>query len=89
MMTWYDAAMRTIVDLPEDQIQRLRDYCEREHVSRAEAVRRGVETLLAQTKREETTRILKEAFGSWKHLGIDADTYVRGIRAEWDREWDK
>ena len=89
MMKWYGDAMRTIVDLPDDQIEQLREYCQREHVSRAEAVRRGVKTLLAQKKKEDTTRILNETFGSWKHLGIDADTYVREIRAEWERDWDK
>ena len=89
MITEYDDAMRTIVDLPEDQIERLRDYCEREHVSRAEAVRRGVEALLAQRKKEETKRILDASFGMWKDRGIDTDTYLKELRSEWDREWDK
>lgn len=90
MMTCYDDAMRTIVDLPEDQIERLRDYCQREHVSRAEAVRRGVEALLVdrEKKRVELKAALDATFGMWKHRGIDTDTYLRELRAEWDREWD-
>lgn len=38
--------MRTIVELTDEQIEDLRRYCEGEGVSRAEAVRRGVDLLL-------------------------------------------
>ncbi len=76
--------MRTIIDLPPDQIERLANFCAREHISRAEAVRRAVAALLD----DEKERAFKAAFGAWKHLGIDGLEYQRQIRAEWDREWD-
>ena len=43
MMTCYDDVVRTIIDLPDDQLRKLSDYCQREHVSRAEAIRRAVD----------------------------------------------
>jgi len=38
----HDNIMRTIIDLPEQDIQDLDGICAREHISRAEAVRRAV-----------------------------------------------
>jgi hypothetical protein len=80
--------MRTIVELTEDQIEELRRYCLAEKVSRAEAIRRGVD-LLVKEKQERRDRFLKAldaAFGSWKGHGIDGLEYQRQIRAEWDRD---
>jgi hypothetical protein len=37
MMTWHDDAMRTIIDLPADQLDALDGICRRESISRAEA----------------------------------------------------
>ena len=83
----YDDDMRTIIDLPEDQIRALADYCTREKVSRAEAVRRAVATLIEEQeqRRRERSEVLKATFGMWKDRGIDTDTYLAEIRAEWDR----
>ncbi|MGE0601869.1 MAG: CopG family transcriptional regulator [Dehalococcoidia bacterium] len=86
--------MRTIVDLTDEQIEDLRRLCERKHISRAEAVRRGVALLLRSEEetvddlRRKRRQALKAAFGSWKDHGIDGLEYQRQIRAEWDREWD-
>lgn len=86
--------MRTIVDLPEDQVEQLKAVCERKDISRAEAVRRGVALFLlsegetAEDRRAERRKALEAAFGSWKEHGIDGLEYQRQIRAEWDREWD-
>ena len=82
--------MRTIIDLPEDQIEALRALCEREGISRAEAVRKAVDLLLEQkqARRREFEEALAAAAGSWKDYGIDGVEYQRKIRAEWDREWD-
>ena len=82
--------MRTIVELTEEQIAELRRYCEVEKVSRAEAIRRGVD-LLVKEKQERNARFLRAleaAAGSWKGFGLDGLEYQRQIRAEWDREWD-
>jgi metal-responsive CopG/Arc/MetJ family transcriptional regulator len=79
--------MRTIIDLPDEQIQALADYCARERVSRAEAIRRAVNRLLAdvEQKRADDLAAIDAAFGLWADRGIDTDTYLAELRAEWER----
>ena len=78
MMPCYDDAMRTIIDLPEPQVKQLALYCDREHISRAEAVRRAVGQLL-----ESGHDVLPPAFGGWKGKKVDARKFVESIRSEW------
>lgn len=68
--------MRTIIELPSEQLDALSSYCRREHLSRAEAIRRAVALMLEQCR--------KSAFGAWKDIDIDGAQYQRAIRAEWD-----
>ena len=77
--------MRTIVDLPEEQLQWLASVCAREGISRAEAIRRAVEASMHQNDEADFKHALDAAFGSWKGHGIDALEYERQIRAEWER----
>jgi metal-responsive CopG/Arc/MetJ family transcriptional regulator len=69
--------MRTIVDLPAEQIRKLRLFCRREKISRAEAVRRAVERLLRETRHD-----LSAFFGASKTRG-SVTRYVRRLRREW------
>ena len=75
--------MRTLVDIPDDKISALDLLARKKSWSRAEAVRRGIDQLLAAEKAAEMAA-LDEAFGGWAHLGIDGLEYQRAIRAEWD-----
>jgi Arc/MetJ-type ribon-helix-helix transcriptional regulator len=86
MMTWYDDGMRTIIDLPHEQIERLAALCAQEHISRAEAVRRAVAALLDDRERRQRERkeALQAGFGVWAPRDFDARTYVDEIRSEWD-----
>jgi len=88
MMTWYDDVMRTIIELPDEQVKALADYCAREKISRAEAVRRAVGHLIDDPAQVKARRkaALEAAFGMWKDRGIDAVEYQRALRAEWDRD---
>jgi len=70
--------MRTIVDIPEQNIQALDAICGREHISRAEAVRRAVADYLTRNKSEGDA-----AFGIWKGRGQDGLTYEDALRDEW------
>ena len=71
--------MRTIIDLPEEQVQRLGELCRREGVSRAEAVRRAVTDYLnAHFARER-----QDAFGMWRDRQVDGLEYERRLRREW------
>ena len=70
--------MRTIIDLPDDQLERLDAHCRSEGISRAEAVRRAIAAHL---------RVLPgtapAAFGLWAGRGVDGLAYERALRQEW------
>ena len=71
--------MRTIIDLPDDQIRRLGEICRREGVSRAEVVRRAVADYLdALCLRERD-----DMFGMWRGRHPDGLEYERRRRREW------
>ncbi len=71
--------MRTIVDLPEEQVRRLGEFCRREGVSRAEAVRRAVGDYLAA----HALRERQDAFGMWRDRRVDGLEYEGRLRREW------
>jgi len=74
-----DVIMRTIIDLPEAQIAALGEFCERERISRAEAIRRAVDAMLAARLPAERS----VAFGGWAPRG-DSRALVDELRQEWD-----
>ena len=87
MMTCYDDAMRTIIDLTDEQLEGLKAFCKRKNVSRAEAVRQAVDRLVEEERIREAQRDEARAavFGMWKDRGVDTDAYLAEIRSEWDR----
>ena len=81
MMTWYDAViMRTIIELPTEQVTDLDALCRREGISRAEAVRRAVSAMLA----ERSTREAAGAFGLWRGRAAEVLATHDRLRDEWD-----
>ena len=87
MMTWYDDVMRTIIELTDEQLAALKRLCDREKISRAEAVRRAVDKLIDEQENDKARKdaAMRSAFGAWKHRKIDGLEYQRKIRSEWDR----
>jgi len=73
--------MRTIVDLPEEQVRGLDLWCQRERISRAEAVRRAVHDALST----QNSSPRADAFGAWSGKKINSREYVKSLRAEWDK----
>lgn len=72
--------MRTIVDLPETQIEALKALGGPRGLSRAELVRRAVAEYLARHRPEgEGT-----AFGLWRDRGEDGRRYQERLRREWE-----
>jgi len=71
--------MRTIVDLPDEQLGALARLCEEQKISRAEAVRRAVDQLI----RETATKRKDVGFGIWRNKRIDSRKYVEKLRTEW------
>jgi hypothetical protein len=80
MMTCYDDAMRTIIDLPHDQLEALDGICRREEISRAEAVRQAVALLI----RERSASTSGVAFGLWRdRRQTEGLRYQERLRREW------
>ncbi len=76
MMTY----MRTIIDLPEDQLEALGEICAQKKVSRAAVIRQAVAGYIQQSKAGRG----ENAFGLWKKKNINALKYEDKLRAEWD-----
>ena len=74
--------MRTIVDLPEEQVQALARVCRQEKLSRAEAVRRAVAGWVAAAAPAPEA---EAGFGLWRHKKGKARQQVDRLRAEWER----
>jgi hypothetical protein len=72
--------MRTIVDLPDAQVQALARVCRQEKISRAEAVRRAVAGWVSAS-----TPAPAAGFGLWSHKKKNARKQVDRLRAEWER----
>ena len=72
--------MRTIVELPEQQIEALKAMSEQEGLSRAELMRRAIAEYLAHHQ----GRVGESAFGLWHDQGEDGLTRQQKLRQEWD-----
>ena len=80
MMTCYDDVVRTIIELPEGQLEALDSICRRESISRAEAIRRAVDLLV----RDRAAAASPAAFGLWRgRRGEDGLRYQQRLRREW------
>ena len=71
--------MRTIIELPEDQVNALAELCKAERISRAEAVRRALGEMLARKQ----SKGREQAFGVWENRG-DGRKIVESLRKEWE-----
>ncbi len=71
--------MRTLIDLPDTQIQALAALCERMHQSRAALIREAA----AEYLERRTLRSTGSAFGLWGREGTDGVAHQQQTRAEW------
>ena len=79
--------MRTIVDLPKEQIEALDSYAKSKGISRAAAVRESVAAYLPPKLKKRRSIREHPAFGSEKMpKDFDSVEYCRKLRAEWDRD---
>jgi metal-responsive CopG/Arc/MetJ family transcriptional regulator len=72
--------MRTIIEIHAAQLEALDDVCRRDSISRAEAIRRAIDAMIAS----EAPARAKQAFGMWRGRGIDGVKYQAALRREWD-----
>lgn len=70
--------MRTLVDIPEKQLQELTVISQSQHVSRAEVIREAINLYLASKQRPEL-----DAFGLWRDRQVDGLAYQEQVRSEW------
>jgi len=82
--------VRTQIQLPEDQLQRLREVAAEEGISVSELVRRGVTQLLANRfapSRDELVRRFAELRGQFRSDASDVsvrhDDYLAEAYGEW------
>jgi Ribbon-helix-helix protein, copG family len=69
--------MRTLVDIPDEQIDDLAVICEAKKVSRAEVIRQAISFYISTNK-----LVPADAFGLWK-INQDGLAYQEQARAEW------
>lgn len=80
--------MRTIVDIPEDQIKALDSLGKKDNLSRAELVRRAVQAYL-EVEQGRTAGAVDAYFGFLQGVpdafgGMDSLDYQQDMRGEWD-----
>ncbi|MFI4975851.1 MAG: ribbon-helix-helix protein, CopG family [Caulobacterales bacterium] len=71
--------MRTLVDIPDQDVQALDALRERRGASRARIIREAIREFLVKN----SASVEDEAFGLWAGRGEDGLQYQRRIRAEW------
>ena len=82
--------MRTIIDIPEEQVKALDRLGNRQKISRAEIIRRAVADYLVAGQKREPGPLKNDIRGLVKagdpnyFDGLDGVEYQRRIRAEWD-----
>ena len=73
--------MRTIIDLPDRNLDALDRLARRRQSSRAAVVRQAVDEFLARTMAED----VDQAFGIWRDRPVNALAHQRRLRGEWHR----
>jgi hypothetical protein len=73
-------SMRTLVDIPEGELEQLTILSRSRNVSRAELIRQAVSGFLSENKAG-----LENSFGLWKKRAVDGVEYQERLRREWER----
>ncbi|MEI7456094.1 MAG: ribbon-helix-helix protein, CopG family [Nitrosomonadales bacterium] len=70
--------MRTLVDIPDRQLNELAALCAAERLPRAELIRQAIAAYI-----EKKRTPVVDAFGLWKPHKIDGLAYQEQVRSEW------
>ena len=70
--------MRTLVDIPDRQIDALAALCATSKLSRAEIIRRAIASYIEQNRSGTD-----DAYGIWKDAAEDGLAYQVRVRSEW------
>jgi len=72
--------MRTIIEIPDQQLEQMKPLLQQEGISRAELIRRAVKDYLQRFESDEEC----SAFGLWANNPRDGLSYQEELRSEWD-----
>ena len=75
--------MRTLIDIPENDLKRLTRLSKARKVPRAQLVR----TAISEYLRKQRGDGLEKLAGIWADRNIDGLDYQLAMRREWDREF--
>jgi hypothetical protein len=70
--------MKTLIDIPNNQIKSLAMICDEFNISRSEAIRRGIDLFITKNNKKNI-----DVFGVWKNKNIDGLKYQNNLRNEW------
>jgi hypothetical protein len=70
--------MRTLVDIPDQQIEALSIICKAENKPRSEIIRLAIASYI-----EEHQPATTDVFGLWKNRKVDGLDYQQQVRSEW------
>jgi hypothetical protein len=73
-------AMRTLVDIPAEDLELLNGVTKTLAISRAEFVRRAIQKSLEPHRQSQK----REAFGLWANRPVDGLKYQERMREEWE-----
>ena len=72
--------MRTLIDLPDTELEELTALSRSRKTSRAELIRQAVAGFLAENRAG-----VEASFGLWKGRRVDGVKYQQRLRDEWER----
>lgn len=72
--------MKALLEMADEQVTLLAEICQRDGISRAEAIRRAIDYYGAHMLPPAS---LDEHFGRWKKRKINSLRYVDALRDEW------
>jgi len=78
--------MRTLVDIPQEDIEALDRRSRAERTSRAAIIRTAVRDYLKERGHSDRHAAIRAGCGLWKARDIDGLDYQEQIRSEWDRD---
>jgi metal-responsive CopG/Arc/MetJ family transcriptional regulator len=76
--------MRTLVDIPDDDLAVINKVVKAQSISRAEFIRRAIAQSLTAHRKAQIEKAREAAFGLLAGRSIDGMEYQERIRQEWE-----
>lgn len=77
--------MRTIIEIPDDDVNVLDKMSKQEECSRAAIIRNAIKDYIEKNKEQHSSAVLSQAFGMWQKTPVDGLSYEDKIRNEWNK----